>query len=226
MAWTYTEITSSGSRHLMKPGEASTNVNVYLLESSTSATASDASNYWRITLGRCPKTFRIGVGSEWLTWVLASLEITPVVDAVSKWIVKETFTSRDGCTCLAKVSRSAGVRIVDQFRRATVPTSTTVGAFPPTTAEAIAGTKVDMRGTPFKYQVHTQNIVVETMYEAAALKSERQKVVSKLAACSSCRVTTPAELHITVTTTMPSMATPRRILRSFLHRPVLEPGLL
>jgi len=173
MAGTFTvvELPTSGSITKMKPGEVSSLSLVSLVQGSTGTTSADLYNYWTQVLFRCPKTFRWTADTQLYSYVLAAVEITPVPDAAYKWIVRETFTTRDGCTCLAKVTRSAGARIVDRFRVVTVPTSTTIGAFPPTSSEMIAGTPIDMRGTPQKYPVVTQNIVVETMYEAAYVKS-------------------------------------------------------
>lgn len=123
---------------------------------------------------RKPKKDRLRIAAAWGEFVLASVTMQQVEGTgLYRWIVTETYTSRHGETCMAKVTRTAGSRNLQVFREgASLPTLTTGGAFPPTSAELITtGTKVDMRGTPITRQLPQMTIVVETMYEARYLKS-------------------------------------------------------
>ena len=124
---------------------------------------------------RRPKLARLYLAANWGEFIMANLTFQKVENTPQySWIVTETFSSRHGETCMAKVTRTAGTRNRQVFRQgATLPANAlTGGAFPPTSAELITtGTKVDMRGTPLNVLGPQITFVVETMYESRYLHS-------------------------------------------------------
>lgn len=158
-----------------RPGELSTYTNAYMFQSDglngSPINESGVYAFWQK-----PKMARQGVSQTWGEFILTNLTIQRMPGTgLYRWLVTETWTTRHGETCMAKVTRTAGVRNVQMFRRgATMPSNMlTGGAFPPTSAELIStGTKVDMRGTPLNYAIPQSTIVIETMYEARKLKAD------------------------------------------------------
>lgn len=179
MATTTTQLGQNFRFSCGKAGDLSTITRTFMHTSDglggSPTTMEAAYNAWP----RKPKLFRVTLATNWGEFVLSNLTFQKVEGTGTyAWTVTETFTSRHGETCMAKVTRTAGTRNIQWFRRgASLPANMlTGGAFPPTSAELITtGTKVDMRGTPLNALGPQINFVVETMYEARYLKASTSK---------------------------------------------------
>lgn len=172
MAYTWTKIHDTGPMKLAKPGEVSTYVEVFHVVSDGGVSDPQTQHDVRV-LSECPipKITRFGGTSLYFPqqFVCASVDISHIKGAPHQWLVTVAWETRFGLTCWVKTSRFGSGRLAARFRDGN-PLADGTAAWPPTATEQVTGTKLDYMGQPFQIMVPQQRIVVETMFDATALK--------------------------------------------------------
>lgn len=174
MAYTAQKV-AKGSEHaqILRPGELSTIRHTYHLNYSGSGGTAIADALAASGLP-LPKVSRLGnvLGRDFIC--MAVEDVALVDNHQSKYICQVLFGARTMPDVpYVKVTRVDGVRLVDRWRTGSgFPTDGTA-AFPPTAAESVGGTALDIAGTPVvRYRVPTQRITVEVMHDATRLKHD------------------------------------------------------
>lgn len=165
----YTAIlTHDGSRSLSRerPGELSQYADVGHLVYSGSGGVALADALGATGLP-APKSSR-GLTLNGSSYVCMKVEVNPHPTHANDYVYKATYATRVNPEIpFVKVTRTAGVRLADQYRRFSALPTSGAASFPPVTADRITGTAIDINGTPaVRYRVPTQVITVEVMYDA------------------------------------------------------------
>ncbi len=172
MAYTAQLVKGSEDGMLLRPGELSTYRQRYqvlhngsggtLLEDAAAATGLPVP---KVTRG---KTIR---GASFVCMALESL--VKRLDHASTYDAVAIFGARVFTDIpFVKITRSHGYRLVDVWVDPSAFPTDFAAAFPPTSAEQITGTKVDVNGVPVvRYRVPQQTITVEVMVDGPAAKA-------------------------------------------------------
>lgn len=168
MAYTATVI-HEGSRELnqQRPGELSTYEDSYAIVWSGAGGRALTDALGASGLPR-PKITR-GLSIQGATYVCMARQVAPHPDHPNDYTAKVLMAQRvQDDVPFVKVTRQAGVRLVDQYRRFSALPTDGAASFPPAVGDAVTGQAIDIAGNPaVRFRVPTQAITVEVMYDAA-----------------------------------------------------------